>query len=354
MPPPTTIATWLYAEPEGEESVYPQVVGQGAPSSARFQAIYWRCVAVFFASSARHALEARRVLFTNVAAVPRVDGHDLGGLLRRLGVEVVPLPYTFLPPDDYFGAWRNQFYVFDAIRWLADEVVEDGGGLLLDSDCVFVRSAGVLSEAAQEHGALTYDFGLPPQGRNGLTPEATATLWADLDRELDAPGGSAREAACGPTYHGGEIVAATGAMLRHIDALAGPLWAELMRRHATGRPKFNEEAQALTYLYERLGVARGTANPFLRRIWTTLVGYSDVQPSDLDLVVWHLPAEKRYGLRRLFADVMDESSPFWRLDGDAWRSHLAGRLGVPRRTLGKLARDVPTAVRDKLRALPGL
>ena len=62
-PAPMTVqATWLYAEREGEESVYPQVGGRS--SSTWFQAVYWRCVAIFFASAAR--TRSRRVSSTDV------------------------------------------------------------------------------------------------------------------------------------------------------------------------------------------------------------------------------------------------------------------------------------------------
>lgn len=342
---PTTISTWLYAEPPGDESLYPQVVGQGPPSSARFQAVYWRCVAVFFASAARWASGARLVLFTNVDGVPVVDGRDLGAHLDRLGVEVVRLPYTFRPPEGYYGAWRNQFYVFDAVRWLTAEVDADAVGMLLDSDCVWARPAGRMAAMARRHGALTYDLGLPEdRDQNGLTPAAMGALYADLAPAL---GGAAPEAA--PPYVGGELVAATGAVLREIDGRLDALWAEMLRRHAAGLPTFNEEAQALSFLYHALGVPYGTANPYLRRIWTTLLQGDDARAPDLDLTVWHVPGEKRYGLRRLSGEALDPSSPFWTLDGDAWRAWAGGALGLPRRSLRKWALDVPTAVRDKLR-----
>ena len=338
--PAPTVATWLYAEAPGEESVYPQVIGHGAPSSTRFQAVYWRCVAVFLASLTRHGGGVRPVLITNVDAVPTVDGHDLAALLGRWGVETVRLDYTFRPPEGYWGAWRNQFYVFDAVRWLAGRLDDDAVGMVLDSDCVWARGPARLAAMTRRHGALTYDLGLPEGGdQNGLSLAEMARLYAELD-------GAPPETP--PPYVGGELVAATGAVLRQIDGRADALWAEMLRRHAAGEPKFNEEAQALSYLYHALGIAYGTANPYLRRIWTTLLKGDDARGPDLDLVVWHVPGEKRYGLHRLFEEVVSPASPFWTLDGAAWRRHVGRQVGVPRRSLGKLARDLPSALRDKL------
>ena len=339
--PSTTLSTWLYAEAPGEESVYPQVVGQGAPSSTRFQAVYWRCVAVFFASSARQSPDARHVLVTNVEAVPAVDGHDLSAFLAGLGVDVVTRPYTFQPPDGYFGAWRNQFYVFDVVRYLAEGLAPDDVAMVLDSDCVWARPAERMAAMTRRHGALTYDLGLPPDAElHGLTLPQMRVLYGELAGEAPATE---------PPYIGGELIAATGATLAEIDRRADALWAEMLRRHAAGLPKFNEEAQALSYLYHALGIAYGTANPYLRRIWTTLLKGNDTRDPDLDLTVWHVPGEKRYGLRRLFDEAMDRSSPFWGLGGGAWRRHVSGALGIPRRPPSKLARDLPVALRDKLR-----
>lgn len=342
-----TLATWLYAEPPGEESHYPQVVGQGAPSSTRFQAVYWRCVATFVASAARWAPDARLVLFTNADAVPEVDGRPVPALLDRLGVEVVPLAYTFQPPEGHFGAWRNQFYVFDAVRWLAREGGLDGDGvaMLLDSDCVWARRPERMAEMTRRHRALTYDLGRP-EGvpENGLTPEALGAIHGDL-----APAFGAEAPAVAPPYVGGELVAATGDTLRAMDDLFDPLFEAMIARRRDGLPTYNEEAHALGLVYHVLGVPYGTANPYLRRIWTTLLKGDDARPDDLERTVWHVPGEKRYGLRRLFEAVFDEGGPFWGLEGDAWRAWAGRTLGLPGRTLAKTARDVPVALRDKLR-----
>ncbi|HEX8299782.1 MAG TPA: hypothetical protein VF594_11530 [Rubricoccaceae bacterium] len=349
MTAPPTIATWLYAESADEQSHYPQVVGKGAPSSARFQAVYWRCVALFFATSQRQNPGARHVLYTNADRVPSVDGHDLGALLERWGVEVVRLPYTFQPPEGYFGAWRNQFYVFDIIRDLAARLEDDEVGLVLDSDCVWVRPGERLVAATRRAGALTYDLGIDPdEVQNGLSQTDARALYAEV---LAALGLDRPPPEAAPAYIGGELISATGATLRTLDALADPLWDEMLRRHAAGLPRFYEEAQALSFLYYALGILDGTANAYVRRIWTMLLKGDDARSPDLGLTVWHVPAEKRYGIPRLFAEAMKPESLFWTSEPGALFRHYVGRsLGIPRRTAGKLARDLPAAFRDKARA----
>ena len=340
----TVQATWLYAEREGEESVYPQVGGRS--SSTWFQAVYWRCVAIFFASAARTSPGARRVLYTNVPTVPDVDGHDLGAFLEALGGEVVVRPFTYVPPVGYYGSWRNQFYVLDLLDAFAETLADDDVGVLLDSDCVWTLPADALAEAARRHGALTFDVGLgPDEWQNGLTRREMGAIYADLD---GAPVGPP------PPYIGGELMATTGTTARALAEAARPVWEEMLRRHAGGLPKFNEEAHLLSYLYRRLGIAEGTANAFIERIYTSLKDGKNVAPEHLGLMLWHLPNEKRYGLRRLFPDVMDRASWFWTGAPDAaWRRRLGRVLGVPRRTPTKALLDVSAALRDKARARLG-
>ncbi len=155
-----------------------------------------------------------------------------------------------------------------------------------------------------------------------------------------------------PVYAGGEVFAATGDATRRIEAELRPLWNVLMDRFHRGASKFNEEAQSLSFLYHKLGYASGTANPFIRRIWTSLFAYHTARPEDLDLAIWHLPAEKRYGIRRLFEEVLNPSSQFWAVPvGNLFRAYLGQRLGVPRRTPEKVLRDLAIAVPRRLQKL---
>ena len=344
---PVTIATWLYAEPEAEQSLYPRVTGEGGSATDQFQAVYWRCAVASLATSRRTNAGAQHVFYTNLGALPTVDGHDLGALFAAWNVEVVRLPYSFLPPDGYYGQWRSQFYVFDILRHLAGRLADGDVAVLLDSDVVWARPADRLVAATRRAGALTYDVGLEPDlPEHGLTLLEMGALYAEV---LGALGIDRPPPEAAPPYTGGEIVAATGATLRRLDALAGPLWAEMLRRHAAGLPRFYEESHALSFLYYALDILDGTANPFIRRIWTTLPesrpgagdGGSDARPTDLALTLWHVPAEKRTGFRHLFEEVMRPRSAFWALaPGDAFRRHVGSFLGIPNPCLGALARGL--------------
>ena len=196
-------------------------------------------------------------------------------------------------------------------------------------------------------GALTYDVGIEPdEHMHGLTLREMGGLYAEV---LGALGIDRPEPEAPPPYTGGEIVAATGATLRRMDALFDGLWAEMLRRHAAGLPRFYEESHALSFLYYALDVLDGTANPFLRRIWTATAdglppagpgGQRRTAPTDLGLTLWHLPSEKRTGFRHLFAEAMTPGSAFWAL---APRR----RVPPPRRPLSE--RPEPLARRARAR-----
>jgi hypothetical protein len=333
------LCTWLYGDSAAEQLAHYQV--RGDSSSDAFQAIYWRSVALFFATSLRQEHTARHVLFTNLTSLPTVDGVSMASLLDRLEVEVVRLPLTFATPPGYYHQWRNQFYVFDMIHHFARSLDDGDSAVVLDSDCVWVASAEPVWEAIRRDGLLTYVVQYDPEWKNnGLSRRDMSSIAGSLlGRELPHP----------LVYCGGELLAATGAEFRRLAPEADRVWGQLMERHARGEPVFYEEGQTLSYLYYKLGYPAGNGDPFVRRIFTdALRGGNNASPHDYGLVAWHVPLEKRLGIRRLFARVADETSSFWSLSLDPdFRHYLGAALGVPRNSMRKRVLDLARRSADK-------
>lgn len=298
---------------------------------------------MFFASSHRHQPWAKHLLFTNAETVPTVDGVDVGALLARLGVEVVPLPLTFVTPPGHFHAYRNQFYVFDITTYLAGRLATEDAALVLDADCVWIADVAGMRDALRRDGVLTYVESYPVDWRaNGMTrQEMQAVASQLLGFEVSHP----------LVYCGGEVIAATAPELRRLCAEIPAAWEALLRRHERGETVFNEEAQLLSYIYYKLGYPLGNADPYVRRILTGSFGVLNTAlPHDHGLVVWHLPLEKRLGLTRLYAEVVDPTSRFWSIPlGRDFREYLGTCLGVPTNPLEKRLRDLGQRVFDKLR-----
>ena len=208
--PGTVIATWFVADSPEESTFFPQL---GTTSDApEAQAAYWRCMTCFFASSLAVNPGARHVAYTNTV-LPTVDGIDLAALYRGWGVEVQTLPIAWRLPPGAVSSWGNQFYVFDVIRHFVQSRCAERL-ILLDSDCLWLRSADRIESAIDRHGALTYllDEGEYPAGSeiNGLSRDAMA-------RFLASNGGPSLSEI---PYFGGEIYAANLATSAHIMATA--------------------------------------------------------------------------------------------------------------------------------------
>ena len=335
--PGTAIATWFVADTPEEGTFFPQL---GTTSdAAEAQAAYWRCMTCFFASSLAVNPGARHIAYTNTI-VPRVDGIDLAALFESWGVEVETLPIGWRLPRGAVSSWGNQFYVFDVIRHFVQSRPAERL-VLLDSDCLWLRSAGAIESAIDQHGALTYllDDDEYPAGIaiNGLSREAMA-------RFLEANGGTSFPDIA---YFGGEIYAANLATSAQVLAVAEQLWP-LVQAGAPHAPR--EEAHLLSVIYAQLGIAAGTADPFIRRMWTTF-GHHNLQASDRDLAIWHLPAEKRTGFRDLFKQITQSPDKPPALNRDAMGltfAALGRHMGYPRRRPAKLARDLSLKVAEKL------
>lgn len=331
----TAIVTWFVADEAEDATFFPQM---GARSDApEAQAVYWRCVVDFFASSLAVNAGRRHLFFANVAP-PCVDGIDIGALLARWGVEIVRRPITFRLPRGTVERWGNQFYVFDILAHFAQSDAAERV-LVLDSDCLWLRPVDAMEAAIDRNGALTYELGTDEhavdEAINGLSR-------AGMARFLAAAGGPASDVV---PYCGGEIIAAARPDILRMVEQVGRLWDSIVRQVADA-PK--EEAHFLSVLYAFQGYAAGTANPFIRRMWTTFK-HNNLRPADCDLTIWHLPAEKRTGFRDLFGEIAagnvvpTDGSPILA------PANYARLMGVPRRRPGKFVRDLGLKLREKLR-----
>lgn len=338
-----TIATWFVADDGTSATYFPQVGSRSDAPAA--QAVYWRCTACFFASSIVVNPSARHVFYTNTQ-VPVVDGIDIAELFAMWGVEVVTLPITYRLPKGAVSSWGNQFYIFDVLAHYATSS-SAAPLIVLDSDCIWVKSADTMVVEIANIGALTYFLGHDehPEGEaiNGLTRAGMA--------EFLAANGGPR---LGSTpYFGGEIYAASAALTRAISARARALWPQVMTQ-AAAAPR--EEAHFLSILYalEGVGLDRGsgdTANRFIRRMWTTF-HHNNLAAADRDLSIWHLPAEKRTGFADLFAMITRDASLHPARNAAAMGLHQQCYdrvMGFPRRSLRKFVRDFSLKLREKLK-----
>lgn len=316
------ICTWLCADEKGEESVFPQT-GQ-LSSSKDHQDIYWRCLLVFFITSRRFNTSERHLLFTNVKNLPFVDGMSMSELLSKLCVTVVFTDFKYKTPKGYYGAFQNQFYEFSILEHIATHNNNpDDHYLILDSDCIFIKPVADLFTAALPAGFISFeDSVLPDYVINGLSRNHLKDIYEELlQKKINEI----------PSYHLGEFLLCSVANIKNIFRDFVELWPQLLERHVSGKKKFNEEAHTLSYLYFKNGLQAQTTGGFMKRIWTNPLFYRNVEAADVELAIWHLPAEKTFGLARLYNYFLNDFKNYgFELNEKEFLEVVQKSLGIPR------------------------
>lgn len=284
------IATWIYLESAAEKSKYPN--NKGDASSKKFQEVYWKCVVLFYETSIRYNKDAKHILFTNTKELPTIDGFKVADFLVENAIELVCLENKYPLPTDYFDRFRNQFFEFSIIDYMAATLHDDDGFLLLDSDCIFSKPAAPLFSMLQkEESAITYVVDVEREYQvHGVTGDDMKSICADWGLELTE----------NPYYCGGEVLLANGSFLKKVAAHFPKLFQDMLDRSKKGLPKFNEEAHTLTYYYYKHKANMNGLKPFVQRLWTNRNYFRNVDEQSKNLMIWHLPNEKNTGFARLF------------------------------------------------------
>lgn len=315
------ICTWFCADAPGEESLFPQT---GIKSSdVAHREIYWKCIVVFFIVSKRFNPEEKHVFFTNVDELPVVEGLSITGFFQDLDVEVVNTPFNMRFPKGYYNAFQNQFYLFSIFGdIIARNKNKQDRYLILDCDCVFTRSAKEAFEVAASSGFMSFSIPFAPdRSIHGLSRNEMKEVFEDLlGREINEV----------PEYFMGEFFLADVGNIEKLYRDFKELRPDLIRRHKEGLKKFNEEAQTLSFLYYKNGLKVCRENHFIKRIWTNPLFYRNVNPTDKDLMIWHMPAEKCFGFASLFDWLIFRVDNYSNdLSNEILLLHMQKHFGIP-------------------------
>lgn len=258
---------------------------------------------VFYVTSKRFNKNEKHLLFTNAGQLPIINGRSVKDILTALDVQIIHTDFKYKTPEKYFDSFQNQFYEFSILEYITqnNQNLKDNY-LILDSDCIFIKPVQSLFAAAAPQGFISFKDPVKPEYIiNGLSRNDLKTIYQEL------LGNEIKEI---PDYHLGEFLLCSVKNIHQIYHDFTELWPVLLERNRKGQLKFNEEAHTLSYLYYKNGFRASNDTSFMRRIWTNPVFYRDVQPSDTELSIWHLPSEKTFGIHKLYNLFFNKSSNY--------------------------------------------
>ena len=328
------IATWFYRESAEEASFYPQAGGRG--DSSLLHSVYMQILVPFFTTFRHYNPQARLLFFTNLTteALPEF----LHELFRRTRTEIVTQPYTCRPPKGWYKAWMNQFYVYDVMERMNRRMQPGDTLLICDADCLCRTPLDELFKTVRLRGSALYEMYYPSDySINGTTPEEMAAFYTTY---YGTPPSSALH------YYGGEFIALSAEAAARVCREFPALWKFNFSQPAD-RPRLHEEAHMLSVMAERLHLRNDVANRYVKRMWTGK-SYHNIQPGDELMPVWHVPAEKKFGLYRLYRLLerekgLRDEKRFWKKAGIC--------CGIPYTTMEKRLQDMTLRIKNKISSL---
>lgn len=334
------IATWLYLENFDEKGLYPQVPGNSA--SRHFQEIYKKCLVTFFTSARFANPDSQLLLFTNTDIFARklLIDKKIEALLHRLQVQIYKLEYTYRPPENQ-KYWRNQFFVFNILEYLAHNLQKEQLCLVLDGDIVWSgnNSTQYLWNCLDENGYLTMT---PISNKQESINGINLGELRELSNNLQMGNGEIE-------YAGGEFIALRGDKLGEVFSNFRVAWNNLQILQSNMGAPIIEEAHLLSIIYAKMGFIFGNGNSFVRRIWTQVLHHENRMREDLSLVLWHLPAEKRFGIRRLANKILRDGEDSWPNLNSRESSRIIALLGVNGNGFVKTVKDLARSFFDRQR-----
>lgn len=346
-----TIASWYFEQEKEFGGFYPQVSGK--TSSEVFRDSYRRCIAVFFATARIANPEASLVLYLNKPWSSRSSkiARKTLQILEDLSVEIRVIQFTYarLAKQD---AWKNQFFVLDILSDLSERLAPRDIMVLLDSDVVWlnVKKDFDIWQVMEKDGHFLMDIDyLVDERINDSSRRELTRIYNELQHLSEKKPLS---------YFGGELIGLTGENLKRLNQIIDETLMLLDSDLEIGEEmigiNFAEEAYFLSYCFKIMGIEIGNCDEHMKRIWTMFAKERNASNNDLKLQLWHLPAEKNYGIRRIYREYLGGKMQIKSLELLLRCPEEAGRrLGVPKNSLFKIIADLSYAVIRRFYKLTG-
>lgn len=329
----TSICVDILSHPTKKKSTYPQIKGAQNP-----RIIYWRCVVTFCITALKYHPEKNLIVYTNDNDVILIDGYDVKEKLESLGVQIIQMPFISFDPKDRSKYFRNAFYKLEVIEALG-KLKE--ASILLDSDCIWTRRDIDLFKMIESGSKIvlkdTYQRSTTPELKepHNLSMKEMGDLYKgfkikDLTMQVSFP-----------VWYGGEIVGATPALFLEISKRLKTTFDYCIMKSDNGKSiTFNNGSSIFdgdelisSFVYNTFpsSMIYDSYNIHVKRIWNG-IAHNNVNDSDLRLSIWHLPAAKQSGLKKLFKEIKNPKSKYHEVREDD-SQYLGSFFGIPSNNL---------------------
>lgn len=319
------LAAGFITDAPGEGSIFPSAGGRS--DDPRVQAVYWRCIVVFYLSARLNNPHLRLQLYTN-REPPQLDGRSVRRVLERFGVEILMVPLTHRLARPATSSWGNVLYFLDVMEHFCESGEDDAGFVLMDCDVIVTRDVDSIFAPLDTCSFVGYSLDTPPdEAINGVT----RVKMSRISRSMFG------DAAAQPVRHfGGELFGATRESWKRHRALFHELY-RLAASDAGECASIYTEEHFFSIVFGGIPNEVHAEEALLKRMWTSRQ-YSNVEPGDQNHALWHLPAEKRYGLKYLYEHFSESDFRIDIAPGD-FRALAQRACGIPGHTIAKHLRD---------------
>jgi hypothetical protein len=216
----------------------------------------------------------------------------------------------------------------------------------LDSDCLWARPSKALTDLLEEGKQMllidTHQRKKDPLSKlvHGLSMQDMGDLYKKIDPDYPT---------IHPIWYGGEVIGGSADHFKRVANEISALFPKVRNDHssgkeyvfANGKSVFDNDEFISSYVYNKLDIEIFDIwNVYLRRMWTSSL-FTDIIPSDYELPIWHLPAEKETGLSLVYNEIIKKRSEFETTDDLA--KFLGERTGVLERKY-----NIKISYKDKL------
>lgn len=336
------ISTWLVLDEPSQATEYPSAGPTSSDISS--QEIYWRCVGVYFLTARVHNPATPLVMFCN-KNVKDVAPQEIANLLQSLDVICIELEINHRLPKGSVTQWGNVFYELDILKWFAQNKLWEGL-IITDPDCVWRSAFAPFERRLFDTDCLIYTLEPADQKNyegdvliNGMSTKKMQDTVVDVFE---------RHNSTSIKHNGGEFLAVTHDFSEKNASNIDRLWSFTLA-NAWQVDSIKTEEHFWNIIARLNNAPERSANDIIRRMWTNFEDVN-IRDEDLTLTLWHLPAEKRYGFRRMWNWFVSSETDWRDITPSVLNDVLERFMGIPKRSTKKMFLDMADKLSERLKS----